>query len=103
MFNSSALKKKIQISAINESDMIKPRDFISTGVYSVNKIISGSMFKGVPTNRITTFYGESGCVNGETNIYVLVRADVDIMEYLESFDLTNQNKFGKYFSAVPVS
>lgn len=33
--------------------------FIDTGSYALNRIISGSFFKGIPNNRICIFYGEN--------------------------------------------
>lgn len=33
-------------------------DFISTGSYDLNRIISGSLFKGIPEKRVTIFAGD---------------------------------------------
>ena len=75
MFNPSVLKKKFELETLDESDLIKPKGYISTGNLAVNKIISGSMFRGIPNSRITTFYGESGCLPGTAEINVLIHAD----------------------------
>jgi RecA/RadA recombinase len=37
-----------------------PTDWISTGNYALNYLISGDFYKGVPLGRVTTFAGESG-------------------------------------------
>lgn len=37
-----------------------PTDWISTGNYALNFLISGSFFKGVPMGKVTVFAGESG-------------------------------------------
>ena len=37
-----------------------PTDWISTGSYSLNYLISGDFFKGVPLGKVTVFSGESG-------------------------------------------
>jgi len=37
-----------------------PTDWISTGNYSLNYLISGDFFKGVPLGKVTVFAGESG-------------------------------------------
>lgn len=42
--------------------------FIDTGSYTLNALLSGSIYGGVPSNTITTLYGESGV--GKT--YVLL-------------------------------
>jgi recombination protein RecA len=35
-------------------------DYISTGSYAFNRMISGSYFKGIPSNRLVVFHGPSG-------------------------------------------
>jgi recombination protein RecA len=37
-----------------------PTDWVSTGNYSLNYLISGDFFKGVPLGKVTVFAGESG-------------------------------------------
>jgi recombination protein RecA len=37
-----------------------PTDWISTGNFALNYLISGSFFKGVPLGKVTVFAGESG-------------------------------------------
>lgn len=37
-----------------------PTDWISTGNYALNYLISGDFFKGVPLGKVTVFGGESG-------------------------------------------
>jgi recombination protein RecA len=37
-----------------------PTDWISTGNYTLNYLISGDFFKGVPLGKVTVFGGESG-------------------------------------------
>ena len=37
-----------------------PTDWISTGNYALNYLISGNFFKGVPLGKVTVFAGESG-------------------------------------------
>lgn len=39
---------------------LPPRYWYSTGNYVLNKIVSGSFFKGVPQGRVTNFSGPSG-------------------------------------------
>lgn len=39
-----------------------PTDWISTGCYALNYLISGSFTKGVPLGKVTMFAGESGCL-----------------------------------------
>ncbi len=37
-----------------------PKDWISTGNYALNYLISGDFHKGVPLGKVTVFAGESG-------------------------------------------
>ena len=37
-----------------------PKDWISTGSYALNYLISGDFYKGVPLGRVTMFAGQSG-------------------------------------------
>ena len=37
-----------------------PTDWISTGNYALNYLISGDFHKGVPMGKVTVFAGESG-------------------------------------------
>ena len=86
MFSTDAIKsfkKDFVLKPLNEDDLLMPKSYISTGNYAVNKIISGSVFRGIPNNRITTFYGESGCVPFDARIYVMCKTEVEISEALE--------------------
>lgn len=44
-------------SYLSESPLSDVNDWISTDCYALNAIISGSVFKGIPSGRITGFYG----------------------------------------------
>ena len=101
MFDLKALKKKVELHSLDEDSLITPKDYISTGNLAVNKIISGSMFKGIPSNRITTFYGESGCVLGTTKIYVLMKLDGDTHKLVS--DVEDMEIFDDYLSRIPLS
>lgn len=51
--------KKLGSTSFAESRYGEVSDFIDTGSYALNRIISGSVFKGIPSGRITTIAGES--------------------------------------------
>ena len=40
------------------SDMDETASFIDTGSYTLNAIISGSIYKGLPGNKVTAYAGE---------------------------------------------
>ena len=56
------LVKKIDdsVEIIAESAYSNIRSWIPTGNYILNACMSGDLFKGIPTGRITTFEGDSG-------------------------------------------
>lgn len=102
MFNIANLKKKIDhLESLDEETLITPKDYISTGNLAVNKILSGSMFRGIPSNRITTFYGESGCVPGTAKIYVITQLDSDIRDELKPIE--NRKIFEDFLDRIPIS
>ena len=51
------LTKSIQGMSAGFND---PTDWISTGSYALNYLISGDFHKGVPLGKVTVFAGESG-------------------------------------------
>lgn len=103
MFSSDAIKsfkKDFPLKPLNNDDLLMPKFYVSTGNYSVNKIISGSVFRGIPNNRITTFYGESGCVPFDAKIYILCKTEVEIAEELEY--VRDDVVFSNYFENLTV-
>ena len=51
------ITKSIEGLSIGFND---PTDWISTGNYTLNYLISGDFFKGIPMGKVTVFAGESG-------------------------------------------
>jgi len=47
-------------SVLTESRLSNIRDYISTGSFALNRVVSGSYFKGWPNNRIMALAGPSG-------------------------------------------
>jgi hypothetical protein len=54
-----SLTKSIEGIGIGFND---PTDWISTGNYALNYLISGDFKKGIPLGKVTVFAGESGCL-----------------------------------------
>ncbi len=52
-----SISKSIEGLGVGFND---PTDWISTGNYALNYLISGDFFKGVPLGKVTCFAGESG-------------------------------------------
>jgi RecA/RadA recombinase len=51
------ITKSIEGLSIGFND---PTDWISTGNYALNYLISGDFYRGIPLGKVTTFAGESG-------------------------------------------
>lgn len=52
-----SITKSIEGLGIGFND---PTDWVSTGNYALNYLISGDFFKGIPLGKVTVFAGESG-------------------------------------------
>lgn len=52
-----SITKSIEGLSVGFND---PTDWISTGNYALNFLISGDFFKGIPLGKVTVFAGESG-------------------------------------------
>lgn len=53
-------ERKIKLTIFDDAENTTINSYISTGCYSLNKIISGSYFKGIPHGRIVAFVGLPG-------------------------------------------
>jgi RecA/RadA recombinase len=62
-----------EASFLSENSLSTVKEWISTGSYALNGIISGSLHKGIPMGRITGFSGPSGC--GKTLILNKIAAN----------------------------
>ena len=59
-------------------------EYIDTGSYSLNRLISGSIFGGIPRGRVTALAGQ--CVTGDTMITIRVNGveqDITIKDFVE--------------------
>ena len=60
-FDASKFRKNITKSVPGMSVGFRdPDTWISTGNYTLNKLISGEFHKGIPLGKVTVFAGESG-------------------------------------------
>jgi len=65
MANSNDFLKKLKsinpfIDTLEDSNFGKIEDYISTGSYVLNSIISGDIYKGIPAGRVIVLSGQSG-------------------------------------------
>lgn len=52
------VRKKVDAVSFADSKYSQISDWINTGDYGINRIISGSVYKGLPSGRVTIFGGE---------------------------------------------
>jgi RecA/RadA recombinase len=64
---------------LSDSPLSEVKDWIPTGCYALNAIISGSVYKGVPSGRVTGFYGLQS--SGKTMIVNKIAANAQKMGY----------------------
>jgi len=84
--NSYLTKLRKVTESVNfaESTVGNVREYISTGSYALNRIISGDFFQGVPNNRVMIFGGQSQ--SGKSLIAAITMSNA-----------INQNKFDEVF------
>lgn len=78
---SSILKlvKSVDDSAeiIQDSAQSNIQEWIPTGNYILNACMSGDLFKAIPTGRIISFCGPSGCLPADETIEVYIMKTID--------------------------
>ena len=55
-----AFRKAVGSTDAAESMMVKVEEFLDSGSYAINRVLTGDIHKGFPMGRISTIYGESG-------------------------------------------
>lgn len=63
------ITKSIEGLSIGFND---PTDWISTGNFALNYLISGDFNKGVPLGKVTVFAGESGCLPATAKVKIRI-------------------------------
>lgn len=67
-------------SLIDDSEYANVPDWISTGNYTLNALISGDIFRGVPAGKITVFSGEEA--TGKTFLSLNVAKQAQLKDYM---------------------
>lgn len=68
-----SFRKEIGSNSLLESKYSKVDGWISTGSYSINRLISGSIYKGIPNGRVVIVAGPTGV--GKTLIAINIAAN----------------------------
>lgn len=87
MKHSASVDKELTSygSTLESSIYSNIEEYIDTGSYAMNRLISGSIFGGIPSGRVIAFAGE--CVGGDTLVDVKVNGEhkkITIKELVES-------------------
>lgn len=82
VFSFSDLQKKLytvspNAKIIHDTPFSNINEYFSTGNYALNAQISGDIFGGVPSGRVTLISGDSGCLNPKQKLRVFISKTVD--------------------------
>jgi RecA/RadA recombinase len=66
MSNKIATLRKSLAKKEISTVLSQPDDWISFGSHALNYIATGSFYRGIPNRRLVMNFGQSGCVDGET-------------------------------------
>jgi hypothetical protein len=69
-------------------------EWISTGNYILNAVLSGSLFGGLPNRRSLVLAGEEGCLekNQEVEIYIMKNKNIIQTHELKDFSISDTEK-----------
>lgn len=83
-----SISKATGAQEIEESTLAKVTEYLSTGSYAINRVLSGSIYGGFPCGRISTIAGESqsgkSLLVANTIIEALKNNKVDIVYIFDS-------------------
>lgn len=72
-FNVAAFRKNITKAidgmSIGYSD---PTDWVSTGSFALNYLVSGDFNKGIPLGKVTVLAGQSGCLPANATVKIRI-------------------------------
>ena len=54
-----SIKKNTGAETLADSTLAKVTDYLSTGNYAINSVLTGDIYKGFPTGRISCIAGAS--------------------------------------------
>lgn len=108
-----SISKSTGAEALSESSYAEVKDFLDTGSYALNRVLTGDIHKGLPVGRICTFFGMSG--SGKSMIAAITAAialknnKLDVVYIFDSEGGTLVNVFKQYgvdiskINHIPVS
>ena len=83
-----SIKKNTNAESLEESTLAKVTDYLSTGNYAINRVLTGDIYKGFPAGRISCIAGASqsgkSLLAANTVIEALKNDKVDIVYIFDS-------------------
>ena len=95
-----SIKKSTGAESIIDSTYAEVKEFLDTGSYALNRVLTGDIYKGIPCGRITTVYGQSGSgkslIAATTAALALKNNKIDVVYIFDSEGGTLVNIFKQY-------
>ena len=95
-----AINKMTGAEQLDESPYAEVKEFYDTGNYALNRVLTGSIYTGIPRGRIVTLFGESGSgkslIAATTAAMALKNDEVDVVYVFDSEGGTLVNIFRQY-------
>lgn len=95
-----AIDKATGAEQLDESSYAEVKEFFDTGNFSLNRVLTGDIHKGIPCGRITTLFGESGSgksmIAATTAAIALRDNKLDVVYIFDSEGGTLVNIFKQY-------
>jgi RecA/RadA recombinase len=95
-----SIKKSTGAEQLDESTYAEVKDFLDTGSYALNRVLTGDISKGIAVGRITTLFGESGSgkslIAATTAAKALNDNKIDVVYIFDSEGGTLVNVFKQY-------
>lgn len=94
------IKKNTGAESLTESSYAEVQDFLDTGSYALNRVLTGDIHKGFPVGRISTLFGQSGSgkslIAANTAALALKNNKVDVVYIFDSEGGTLVNIFKQH-------
>lgn len=94
------IKKSTGAESLLESTYAEVKEFLDTGSYALNRVLTGNIHNGIPQGRITTLFGQSGSgkslIAANTAALALKNNNIDVVYIFDSEGGTLVNIFKKH-------
>lgn len=95
-----SIKKSTGAETLAESSYAEVKDYLDTGSFALNRVLTGDIYRGIPVGRISTFFGVSGSgkslIAANTAAIALKQNKVDVVYIFDSEGGTLVNIFKQH-------